>query len=636
MLKLKSIKTKYLFAGVLISFISIVIVSIITYTVAFNITSDLTDKRIKEVTERKAIEFDHWFKQKELIIETCAQDIVASDNFSNEHITKLLKNKITIYSKEISDFYIGFEDESRGVISGVGWNPPIGYSAKSRPWYQDAVKSKSAILTEPYVDAMSGNLIVSVAKALIKNDKVIGVICTDIFITELIRVANSFNIGDGSYALLLNERGEIIAHPYRPFLPSEKGFMTPDSSQWPDYKILVNKLLTGNLNEKIDITDHSGIKTYFIFSTINKNKWSFGIAISQTEYQKPLRLLYIGFGFAFLISIVLGIAIMYRMINSMIKPVQSLTNAVSSFSENNLDVRATVFSDDEIGTLAYAFNNMADTICGYSRNLESKVELRTSQLKEKNDNIMQSINYARRLQNAVIPNLQQKLGIDINKYFSIWRPRDTVGGDMYWCRMDGSTKLLVVADCTGHGVPGALMTMTISSILDSTARETGLESPSKMLDLVNQRLKQNLMDNNDDSVIRDGADIAMLMFDSINKKMIFVGAGLSMFTENNGIVQEYKGGKYGIGHSSGKIINPVEIIIPYKNNTKYYFTTDGFLDQNNIPHKSGIGKQGFIKLLENISTMNMNDQKQFFEKEINTKLKFVPQRDDITIIGLEI
>lgn len=207
---------------------------------------------------------------------------------------------------------------------------------------------------------------------------------------------------------------------------------------------------------------------------------------------------------------------------------------------------------------------------------------------------------------------------------------------MFWCRTDGNKKLLVVADCTGHGVPGALMTMTLSSILDAVARETGFSSPSKILDLTNQRLKQNLMQNNDDTLILDGADIAMLMIDTDMKQLIFAGAGLSMFIAVNGKIEEYKGNKAGIGYSFGKESEYEDINIPYNKDSKYYFTTDGFTDQNKEPEKGGIGKKGFVAMLKKISSTGMNEQMLTFEREIESKLKNVPQRDDITIIGLEL
>lgn len=636
MFKFNSIRTKYVATGIMICLFSIVLVSTISYIISFNITSDLSDKRMNELTLNKSAEFDHWFKQKELIIESLVQDITATGDFSRAYLLKLLTGKMKTYSADIIDIYMGFEDDNRQLLSGVGWVTPPDYRAKTRTWYISAAKSGNIIFTEPYIDAMTGQMVITLAKSLYNNGKLIGVLAADIYISELIKVVNSCNIGEGSYALLLDENGKILVHPDKKFLPTEQGLKYPDTGTWPDYNKMISKITAGIPGAKILLRDYDGNKSYFIFNKIHENNWYFGIAIRQSEYKKPLRSLLIGFVFTFFISTLIGLFVIFKIINSMLIPVKSLTETVSRFSAENMSARAEITTGDEIGALAKTFNSMADTIEEYSKTLECKVELRTRQLEEKNNQIMESIIYARRLQNAILPNLEQKLELGNGKCFSIWRPRNIVGGDMFWCRTDSNKKLLAVADCTGHGVPGALMTMTLSSIIDATVREKGFDSPAEILSIVNNRLKQNLMQNNDENLILDGADIALLLLDTAMKRIIFTGAGLTLFMCGDGKIGEFKDCKSGIGYSFGKNIALTDIEIPYTNGFRYYFTTDGFTDQNIEPGKGGMGKSGFVKFLEKISSMEMNKQREEFEREIDERLLKVPQRDDITIIGIQL
>jgi len=631
--RLNTIKAKYIITGITICLLSVLLVSITSYIVSYNIASDLSDKRIYEITLRKAAEFDYWFDTQQTIIDSFSQDIAAAGDFSRPNLTRLMATKMTIFGKEYSDVYFGYSDRKLVLVSGVGWVPEADYDATTRPWFTDAAKSDSVIFTEPYVDAWTGNLVITVAKAIRKDGRFVGVLAADIFITDLIKVVNSVNIGERSYAMLLDGQGSIISHPSKDFLPTEKGFKTAGEIGWKEYGKFVSALETAKPGEKISLRDYNGEKSFFVFSRTQTNNWNFIIAISRAEYQKPLSILFLGFGLAFFISILIGLVVMYKMVDSMIRPVKSLTNTVRNFSAENMAVRAEVVSDDEIGILAKAFNAMAETIGEHNRTLEAKVASRTLELKETNDHLMESIGYARRLQNAIIPNLQQKLGLGADKCFSIWRPRDTVGGDMFWCRTDGSKKLLVVADCTGHGVPGALMSMTLSSILDAAARETGFASPAKTMELANRRLKQNLMENNDDTQILDGADVAMLMIDTDERKLIFAGAGLSLFTVDGGKVTEHKGNKNGIGFSFGKTNGYADQEIPFVGGGGYYFTTDGFTDQNSEAHQVGIGKKGFIAILEKEAGRPMQEQKAAFEREIEARLAKVSQRDDITVIG---
>jgi len=145
-----------------------------------------------------------------------------------------------------------------------------------------------------------------------------------------------------------------------------------------------------------------------------------------------------------------------------------------------------------------------------------------------------------------------------------------------------------------------------------------------------------LTENNDDTLILDGADLAILLIDTDINRLVFTGAGLSLFAARDGKITEYKGNKNGIGYSFGKNAEYADIEIPHAHGSRYYFTTDGFIDQNLQAEKSGIGKKGFVAILEQNIDVTMDGLKTVFETEIDARLRFVPQRDDITIIGIEL
>ena len=234
-LRLNSIKAKYVITGITICLLSVILVSITSYIVSYNITSDLSDKRIYEITMRKAAEFDFWFDTQQTIIDSFSRDILAGDDYTRGNLSKLMATKMSIFGKEYSDVYFGYADRNLVLVSGVGWVPDPGYDATARPWFLDAVKSDSVIFTEPYVDAWTGNLVITVAKALTKDGKLIGVLAADIFITDLVKVVKSVNIGEKSYAMLLDGQGRIISHPDKEFLPTDKGFKTADEIKWKEY-----------------------------------------------------------------------------------------------------------------------------------------------------------------------------------------------------------------------------------------------------------------------------------------------------------------------------------------------------------------------------------------------------------------
>ena len=310
---------------------------------------------------------------------------------------------------------------------------------------------------------------------------------------------------------------------------------------------------------------------------------------------------------------------------------------MKEFSSENMSVRATVLSEDEIGQLGISFNDMASTIEDYSRSLEKKVEERTYELKLKNNVIIESIEYARKLQNAIIPNLADKLNFSDGNYFSIWRPRDIVGGDIFWADGDENRGLLILADCTGHGVPGALMSMMLNSIIDSVFRDFSIENinPSEMLSEINKRLNHMLLRGEETQVL-DGADIALLFIDKLNKKLVSSSAKLNIFVATEDEVKIFKGSKNGIGYCAGKMEDFSQIEIPYIMGASYYMITDGFLDQNDESSKIGIGKKGFEKIIKEISSLTMTEQKKRIEDIIEEKISKTSQRDDITIIGFKL
>lgn len=632
----KSIQAKYILVGLSICLISIIAVSTFSYVISYNINLDLSDKWIHETTLRNSAQLDHWFDSHRTIIDSLAQDIEASGNFSSINLSKFLKSKMNTYKGKFNDFYIGFEDSKQKPVSGVGWVPPTDYDPTTRSWYQMALKSNSVIFTEPYVDAMTGELIISVAKVLRSNSKVIGVLATDITLTEVIKVVDASKINKNSYGVLLDNNGKIIAHPNPKFLPTKDGIKSVEQIDWKGYKTLVDALLANDINGRIELKDYNGEEEFFNFSRINSNGWYFGIAISKSEYRKPLRNLLFGFASAFLASMLLSLIIMVNLMKKMIKPIKALNNTVKDFSSDNMSVRMHVTSEDEIGELGNNFNKMADTIQQYSQSLEKKVEERTRELKEKNDSIMESLGYARRLQNAIIPNVSQTLGIPTENCFSIWKPRDTVGGDMFWCRGDDQHALLVVADCTGHGVPGALMSMMLNSILNATSREFGHDNPAEMLKIIDTRLKESLGQNENEFIIHDGADMALLFIDKKNKRLVFSGAKLNMFIVSKGNVQMVKGSRRSIGYSFRKDTHYENVEFPYVSDGVYYFTTDGLLDQNYEENKGGMGRRGFMSLIEGCYHLSMEEQRNIINKDINEKLYKVPQRDDITVIGLKL
>ena len=635
----KSIKVKYMLIGLAIVLISLAIIAVFSYMVSSDIVANLSDKWINQVVLRNSETIDNWFIRNENMIDTMAKSIELEGDFSYSNLEEQIENKMKIYGDEVVDFYIGFEEEKK-IISGVDWEAPPDYDARDRTWYKKAKKADDVIFTEPYVDAMTGEMIITIAEAIHKDEKLIGVLAKDIYLTDIVEFVNQNSINDSGYGMLLDEKGRIIVHPEESLLPDSEGLRSVSNVNWDGYHKLVNNIKAKDNSEKVEITSYNQNEELVYYSKIDTTGWYYTTSISKEAYERPLKNLVSGFGWAILFSVILAILIMYKLIQNIIKPIESLNDTVQKFSSNNMSVRTNVISEDEIGKLGQSFNQMADTIEDYSNSLEKKVEEKTKKLRDKNKTIMESIDYASRIQNSIIPDLSNCLNISQKDYFSIWKPREKVGGDIFWCKSVGNYSLLAVVDCTGHGVPGAFMSMMLNSILNSVIKDLEPDNPAKILNEIDNRLKENLSNkskykNEGSSQITDGADMALIVIDEDNKELIFSGAKLDMYSVKDKKVEKITGSRRSIGYSLGQEeFENKRITI--KANEIYYFTTDGFLDQNSKESRHGIGKNGFSKLIKEISEKPIHKQKEIINKDIQNKISQVEQRDDITVIALNL
>lgn len=639
--RIKTIKAKYIMTGLLISLVSLCVVSAASYYVSYSIVSRQLDMRMQAIADRNASDLNLWLNKYKLLVDHTIADIEIDQKFDPVVLKKIFVEKVRLSQKIIKDFYLGTKDNK--IYTASGWVPQTGYQVQTRPWFKEAVADGSrTVFTKPYEEAIGldqkSEIVVTISRTLYHGGVQLGVVAADIRMQDMTNTVRNLNFGQNSYAFIIDSDGDIISHRHKDFLPSKNGLKNIASVPGVEYSELTRAVREGKsfTAQSLRVKDYDGVKRNVILSRIDTSGWILGIATDAAEYSKPLSLLLYGFAAAMFVSLMIGIGIMLHLVKGMTLPIKLLHNAVKSFSATDMDARVKLNSDDEIGDLAASFNQMADTIQEHRISLEQKVAERTHELQEKNDSIMESIDYAERLQRAILPPLPHRLGISADKCFVIWKPKDVVGGDMYWCRGDERFVLVAVVDCTGHGVPGALMTMTMGSILDGLPRELEGVKPSDLLYKIHNRLKETLSQDYKDSLANDGADVALCLIDKIDRKFMFAGAKLSLFLEKDGEITEYKGTKHSVGYSLRKDVVYEDRLIDWVDGSVVYLTTDGLLDQHAEVGKWGIGRTGFINLLKLVAGKSFYEQQHAVEQHIAERLGNVEQRDDITVVGFEI
>ncbi len=270
--------------------------------------------------------------------------------------------------------------------------------------------------------------------------------------------------------------------------------------------------------------------------------------------------------------------------------------------------------------------------------LEEKVEERTAEvvqksmeIEEKNKDITASIRYAERIQRAMLPREDT-----FQETFVLFMPKDIVSGDFYWMYDNGDHQFIAVCDCTGHGVPGAFMSIIGHNSLNKVVREYGITRPSAILDQLNTEVLKALMQRNEET-INDGMDMALVSFNKKTCELDFAGAYNPLYVVRKGEVFAYKGDRFPIGMNAiGDKKSFTNQIIDIQPGDMLYMCSDGYADQFGSAdikkYKSGNVK----KLLSEIYHLPVEEQRERLKNEITEWRGELHQVDDILFIGTKI
>ena len=270
-----------------------------------------------------------------------------------------------------------------------------------------------------------------------------------------------------------------------------------------------------------------------------------------------------------------------------------------------------------------------------TQEMENLVNERTRDLAEKNQKIVDSIDYAKRLQESILATPEELHSV-MGEYFVLWKPRDTVGGDFYWVRrIDNERSLVALADCTGHGVPGAFMTMAVNAILNHIVDQEIIE-PAAILSELNQRIKETLHRNEQDQMTDDGLDIGICRIDG-NERLRFAGAKIPLFILRENQVHIIKGDNRSIGYRrSGRDLKFTTHDWAVQQGDIFYLTTDGYPDQNGGEKDLPLGRNRLMRIIAEQDTKEMAQQQTVFARELHEYMGSEPQRDDITVVGFSL
>jgi len=254
------------------------------------------------------------------------------------------------------------------------------------------------------------------------------------------------------------------------------------------------------------------------------------------------------------------------------------------------------------------------------------------ELQRKNENITASINYAKRIQQAILP-FEERIRAILPEHFILFKPKNIVSGDFYWFQEIGNQKFIISAlDCTGHGVPGAFMSMVGDAVLNQVVLDKHIHNADEILNALNQGIRLALRQENSGN--QDGMDASLCVVNYTQKIMQFAGAKNPLYYVQNGQMNVIKGNRMPIGGSQYSLEQRfTRHDISFKNPIVFYIFSDGYQDQfGGVPPKKFMAKR-FRELLFSISEKPMIEQRQILEETLQTWMQNQEQIDDILVIG---
>ena len=387
--------------------------------------------------------------------------------------------------------------------------------------------------------------------------------------------------------------------------------------------------------------------------------------------RRMLRTELLKFILIFGITILIVTVLLYQKTRVITDPIKKLVQNVNRITDGHLNERADVVGHNEITRLSEKFNVMIAQLESYTNELEQKVKERTAEIEkqkeeieaqrdsleeqrnmlseananlahaykeieEKNKHIEDSIHYAKRIQTAILPP-DEYVDSLLSDYFIFYMPKDIVSGDFYWlARKDGRVYVAAV-DCTGHGVPGAFMSIVGHDQLDYSVNVVGARKPADILNALNKGVTNTLRQSRVEVTVKDGMDIALCSIDYKKNKLEYAGAFNPLYLFRNNELTTVDADKFPVGAFIGEELRQfTNHSLELKKGDMIFIFSDGYADQFGGPKSKKFMIKRFRELLREIHPLPAAKQKEILEKTFLEWKKDLQQVDDILVIGIKI
>jgi serine phosphatase RsbU (regulator of sigma subunit) len=323
------------------------------------------------------------------------------------------------------------------------------------------------------------------------------------------------------------------------------------------------------------------------------------------------------------------------------------TDFAKQTGAGNFDAHYTPLSKDD--TLGHALLKMRDDLAENERVLEQKVIERTeevvrqkSEIESKNEEleilykqVTDSIHYAKRIQDAILPNNSTVKEL-LPDSFILFKPKDIVSGDFYWIEKKANLVYFAAVDCTGHGVPGAFMSLVGHNILKDIIKNTSVTRPSEILDHMREGVVGTLRVDDSGKQAKDGMDMTLCAINYQTLELQYAAAFNPLYIIRNGELLIHAANKFPIGSFVGEKMNFDNHLIQLQKGDQIFIFSDGYADQFGGPNGKKFMVGNFRKLLTQISHLDSATQKVKLDETLLTWQGGQEQVDDVLVIGVKV
>ncbi len=356
-MRIRTIKGKLIFVVLSISIIILIGISIASYSVSYNLITSKSEEKQQEVTQKYSMQIDSWLREQSVRVDDIKQDLEVMDSIDEEAIKKLLTKKVEERNESVFEYAVCFENGI--IVNGSKNEIPEGFKPYERPWYKEAIKKGDIVYTAPYVDAVTGNIVVTIS-APVKIGNINGVIASDICIDEIVKLTNNIKESENSYAFLIDNENNFITHKNKEYLPNSENKTAIDNASSGLYKNLMNSTSNNNI-KTTKLLDYDGINKYCVLVNIDRCGWNFGYMVPSAELKSGVDNLIFVFGAVIVAGILLNIIAITSIVKRLFKPIDKMKVFASGDLRDDSEIEKSIKNHkiderfkDEVEEITYA------------------------------------------------------------------------------------------------------------------------------------------------------------------------------------------------------------------------------------------------------------------------------------------